>query len=807
MLHAAPRAACLALALLTASAALRPRTVYDVTASGIFPDDGVDDTAKLKSLLAGVPDGSTIHFPPGIYDFSSDAVHTDQIVLDTRSNITLEGDTSQASRLRFADRLARGLYLGNCSGITVRDLVLEYKDRPFTQGTVVAVESNLQYSGSRALKINVPSDSNLYRLPLPSDDALLYDHATEVAVYEPASRRVKTDTDQWYLTDAPHPLFDQNGLSGRDVRVHLKDNDDVSRIQALDLVIVKAITCHGLVVNHCSDTKFQRVTSRRMTCFAFFDVDGTHSSYDHCVADAPGDDLLSSAADGLHVNSHRGELTITGNSFDRTGDDAITSTTQEFKVVELVDGTSLLTLTTIGDQLTILPGDVFEFYDPSSFAPLPQRTVTGVHGPWWNSSANRLEWSVSFDTDTGAAVDYPCVDLAFVTGPTVVDGNTIRRHRARGMLFKVSNLTITNNDISGSTFAGMAFGPEFFYDSAAFVRNVTVDHNTISDVGTYTEGLQQSGAISVQVGVLWNGPLDVDDIARENKDIFIHHNVIKQTGGPAVLLTNVDHADVYENDLWSSLWNPSPQNPGDVGMGTADGAVHLDNCGDVDVYDNRIETTASAQACNALSTHLSSPWTFTGNQRVFHTGFESQHHAPNPPQSGGIPTVGSGHFYNISTPSWTATEDGRTLTFQKWGLFGLDPVFPFYIDRQTTQCNLHTGKLDVPFTATATGTLGIDFSLGANGLTNSWSLEAWILPPTGPPSSWIFLGQWHNTSNDLIATAPDPHWTRKSVNFPALTTGTNYKVRFIRVDQPGAQQSPYVYLDDVVVRLDMIPNQ
>src|SRR4030095_2321886 len=108
--------------------------VYDVTQHSIFPNDGIDDTAKLAELLSIVPDGSTIHFPPGDYNSSPPGGLTDQISVTGRAGLTLEGDATQQSRLLFANRTGRALHIANCSNLKVRDLVLEYTAPSWTQG-------------------------------------------------------------------------------------------------------------------------------------------------------------------------------------------------------------------------------------------------------------------------------------------------------------------------------------------------------------------------------------------------------------------------------------------------------------------------------------------------------------------------------------------------------------------------------------------------------------------------------------------------------------------------------------------------
>jgi hypothetical protein len=168
--------------------------------------------------------------------------------------------------------------------------------------------------------------------------------------------------------------------------------------------------------------------------------------------------------------------------------------------------------------------------------------------------------------------------------------------------------------------------------------------------------------------------------------------------------------------------------------------------------------------------------------------------------------VAGAYWHNVHTPLWTHTEDAMPYTFQYFGLYGLHQVWPFYIDRQTTQCSYHGGVMEVA----VPNPVAIEFDLGSNVLaappTTPWRLQVYI--ESIPPGSPTLLATYQNTSADLAAGAPTPYWSRKHLAVPAGMQFGNRTIRFRR-DSPTIPSggSPYVYVDDLVVWREMLPNQ
>ena len=95
-------------------------------------------------------------------------------------------------------------------------------------------------------------------------------------------------------------------------------------------------------------------------------------------------------------------------------------------------------------------------------------------------AALRFDWVV-FNTDRG------CNTFS-------LRNNTIRNHRARGMLIKASDGVIEGNAIENSTLGGIVVTPELYWGEGDFVSNLTIESNSVRSVCI---GLQCYGGLAL----------------------------------------------------------------------------------------------------------------------------------------------------------------------------------------------------------------------------------------------------------------------------------------------------------------------
>ena len=107
-------------------------------------------------------------------------------------------------------------------------------------------------------------------------------------------------------------------------------------------------------------------------------------------------------------------------------------------------------------------------------------TIAGTTPETALPTALGFDWVV-FNTDRG------CSTFS-------LRNNTIRNHRARGMLIKASNGMIEGNTIENSTLGGIVVTPELYWGEGDFVSNLTIADNQVRNVCI---GLQCYGGLAL----------------------------------------------------------------------------------------------------------------------------------------------------------------------------------------------------------------------------------------------------------------------------------------------------------------------
>ena len=106
---------------------------------------------------------------------------------------------------------------------------------------------------------------------------------------------------------------------------------------------------------------------------------------------------------------------------------------------------------------------------------------------------------IQLDHAVPAGFDSLACDPSACGAGFVIRDNSIRNHRARGLLLKADDGLVEGNTIDGSTIAGIVLSPEFWWNEADYSHNVTVRHNTIRHTGYATSGplTGQAGGLTI----------------------------------------------------------------------------------------------------------------------------------------------------------------------------------------------------------------------------------------------------------------------------------------------------------------------
>jgi hypothetical protein len=146
----------------------------------------------------------------------------------------------------------------------------------------------------------------------------------------------------------------------------------------------------------------------------------------------------------------------------------------------------------------------------------------------------------------------------------VLRNNTIRDHRARGMLIKASHGLIEDNVINGSTLGGIIITPELYWGEADFVTNLTVRRNKIARVGI---GKQSYGALALGA----KGPANSQGVETfvagyGHRDVSITDNEFSDLDTTAIWVTSAQNVTIARNTIrrqwleptWATCCPPLP---------------------------------------------------------------------------------------------------------------------------------------------------------------------------------------------------------------------------------------------------------
>jgi Right handed beta helix region len=148
---------------------------------------------------------------------------------------------------------------------------------------------------------------------------------------------------------------------------------------------------------------------------------------------------------------------------------------------------------------------------------------------------------------SGTGVESFTCNLDTLGNGYVLRGNTIRNHRARGMLLKAEDGLVENNLIDGSTISGIVLNPEIWWAEAGYSRRVTVRGNTIRRCGYAMTGTWTTQAGALTVYAAGPGP---DAIGHDQ--LVIENNIFENNTGVNMLLDGLKNSRVSGNRFMQS---------------------------------------------------------------------------------------------------------------------------------------------------------------------------------------------------------------------------------------------------------------
>ena len=525
------------------------------TAAAFLAGEGVMNVNDLirDAYAAGKKE---VTIPKGVYRMaSSPTAHLSIIAV---SNFTVNADGVTIIALDSTDIVQ----MIDCSNVTIRGLTIDCDPLNFSQGTVINIDpAGAWFEYAVHAGYPVPQGGDIH---------------ADIQVYDKETRLWKTNMPTHGIV-----VTFTGPKSGvwRGTKVNWSS---LSGIAPGDLIAFRLRTKggHGFSLKGSRGCTLDSVTIFNTHNFAVLDHQGGGNSYRNCRVTygptPPGAQesrLKSICRDGIHVFNTSPGPHIENCRIEGIGDDgialhgyyslimsgggrtAVVAAQREpypFTADSTVafmrgsDGTEYARLKVTGvtpmsaDECTTLQGAIDK---------LPNYIVPYTRGQM------KTFYTLTFDRDitvtAGDLLDVPALNGDHFT----IRGNTIKDHRARGMLIKASEGVIENNTIDGSSMAAIVLSPEITgYLESGRSHNVMIRNNTIRNCGyeKATPGSFQAGIISITA----YGQSSYAAAGTQSA-ITIEGNTIERCLGVNLLITSASDISVRGNhfrDTHADLW-------------------------------------------------------------------------------------------------------------------------------------------------------------------------------------------------------------------------------------------------------------
>lgn len=551
-----------------------------LTAAALF---GYDiETAIYEAYTAG---RNEVTIPPGTYRVTPPAQHSSIHLYLTN----MSGFTVNASGVTMlCSESCPSIRLDYCSNVIIRGITVDYDPLPFTQGTVTAIHTN-----DRDFDIALHDG---YPLP-PEGNQGLY-------IYDKKTRHWKKNM---FTSGTSANLT----VSGRTVRGTTDGVNARLGIETGDLVVIKRKirSPHVTFLSRSFSCTFDRITLHTGPTFAVLDVNGGGNRYlgmritpGPVPPGATEPRLKANTADGIHVISSMPGPQIENCLIEGHSDDGIAIHGHYALVIR--DSGTRITVVPKNDVLPFTTNSMVRFTRTSDGTVYAQAKVIGItpssasDKTLYESVKNSLNLEHKGIRDSMRTYYEVDLDTAVRSGPGdgidcpakngdgfVIRGNTIRNHRARGMLIKASDGIIENNIIDGSSIAGIVVAPELiFWMEAGNSWNLTIRSNIIRNSGYErpSTGNSQAGMLSV----IANGASGYAAPAAQ-RDIVIENNIVEHCYGVNLLITAASNVTV-KNNTFKDTHTVESRTGESRGVNTK-AVVWLDRVREVRFADNKVE--------------------------------------------------------------------------------------------------------------------------------------------------------------------------------------------------------------------------
>jgi hypothetical protein len=505
------------------------RTTLRVADFGAIPDDGHNDYPAVVAALDAAkkaPGPVQISFNPGVYHFASD---TDKLTkkdgalpLFGLKDLVIEGNEAEIviNRAHMCFVYAQG-----CTNIIVRNFTVDYDPLPFTQGTIVGLDSSTA-SFTLELDEGFP-DPTLPPFSTPG-------FASFGMAKDPSgSGRMKADCPDHFMITRRVKLDD------RKVQLYVQNAAQLKPLERGDRF---AINCRAGSI--CGAFQTENITLENVMAYAVPDCFAVGAELSQlnllrCKAKLKEGRLIVSGADGIHVQSARVGPWIEGCEFEGLSDDCLNLYTIPNYVLEQTAPDRMK----LSFQERVRQGDQLLFFNPRKGEVIKIVTAQSVNADGVTLSepveglmirpedGHKLQPPIGSYADKGWKELDHIYNLNTCGNYFVIRNNYFHDGRRFGLFIKASNGLIESNRIERLSGVALSIFNIPHHPEGFWTRNVIINGNRFTNCGdeNYKLPIDMRGYYWQWEEISW--PF--------HRNIFFTNNQVEGTQCPLFKMTSV----------------------------------------------------------------------------------------------------------------------------------------------------------------------------------------------------------------------------------------------------------------------------
>lgn len=518
--------------------------VEDFGAAGDgITDDGpaIDQAIRTIAQNGGY---SKLVFEPGkTYFIGEKHERWPYFIIEHVNHVVLEGNGSEI----LLSRSNVGFLIKDSKHITVKDLYMDYVTPTFFQGSVIAKDT---VNGT----IDVELEAGYPAPPLGTGSQVAGGGGLHGMIFDPVTgNRALTHMSDHFKNSSIQQIssnvFRFNFEAGNKPMVNeIKMGDIITHGFATkhypqeNIMNRQYMPSGAILVTQSSDVLFEDFTlyATLVMGFRIFDNIGDVTFKRTNILRKPGTTrMLATPSDGIHPKNNRGALIFEDCFFEASGDDTISISTKDEKIMNKVNSTTFALQTTddVYYHYHIYKDDELMFFNRTTGEIYGNAVVTDVV----RDVAGRKN-TVTIDREIPGVSDQDIVPGTFVqnvsatSSGTVIRNNEFRPVMRHAMLLRIENGLIENNVVDGSGGAKVGIAAIDEGNTGSINKNVIIRNNTLNQINLW----------GIRVGT---AHLNRKSNGMYEQNILVANNVMDLNRGNGILVEKGNGITFIDNEI------------------------------------------------------------------------------------------------------------------------------------------------------------------------------------------------------------------------------------------------------------------